>query len=146
MTTIYLIGALKNRENMYAVEAELKKAGFEVFLDWLAPGEEADDKWKEYAQARGLTHKEALRSYAATHIFEFDKFHLDRADAAVMVMPCGKSGHLELGYTIGKGKPGYILFPDGELEDRWDVMHLFATGIAFSMEELVEMLDGQSRS
>ena len=55
-----------------------------------------------------------------------------------MLMPAGKSGHLELGYIIGRGKPGYILF-DGEPE-RYDVMVQFATGIFFNKQELFDKL------
>jgi hypothetical protein len=45
---------------------------------------------------------------------------------------------LELGYTIGRGKPGFILF-DQEPE-RYDVMYAFATDIFFSREKLIERL------
>ena len=53
-------------------------------------------------------------------------------------MPCGKSGHLELGYFLGSGKRGYILF-DGEPE-RWDVMYQFADGIYFKYDDLKKEL------
>jgi hypothetical protein len=53
-------------------------------------------------------------------------------------MPCGKSGHLELGYSIGKGKLGYILFP--REPKRIDVMYQFATDLCFSTDELVRVL------
>jgi nucleoside 2-deoxyribosyltransferase len=49
-------------------------------------------------------------------------------------MPAGKSGHLELGYMVGCGKPGYILF-DKEPE-RLDQMVQFATDIFFDAKEL----------
>lgn len=56
-----------------------------------------------------------------------------------MVLPCGKSGHLEFGWAIGKGKPGYILF-DGEPE-RYDVMYQFAWDVLFHVDEVVERLE-----
>jgi nucleoside 2-deoxyribosyltransferase len=71
-------------------------------------------------------------------VFEFDKFHLDRCDAAVLLMPAGKSAHLELGYMRGKGKPGFILFD--EEPERYDVMVKFATDIFFKKEDLFECL------
>jgi len=49
-------------------------------------------------------------------------------------MPAGKSGHMELGYMIGQGKPCFVYF-DKEPE-RWDVMYQFAKEVCFSMEEL----------
>lgn len=83
-----------------------------------------------------MKYSEVLSSYSARHIFEFDKEHLDRCDCAVLVLPAGKSGHLELGYVIGRGKPGYILM-DGEPE-RVDIMHSFATKVFMNQEEMIE--------
>ena len=131
--SIYIIGSLRNPE-IPKFANELQAQGFEAFADWYSPGPQADDFWRDYAKARGLSYGQALKSPAATHVYEFDKSHLDRCDAAVMLMPAGKSAHLELGYTIGKGKPGYILF-DQEPE-RYDVMVQFATGVFFSKEDL----------
>jgi nucleoside 2-deoxyribosyltransferase len=131
--SIYIIGSLRNPE-IPKFANELQALGFEAFADWFSPGPEADDFWRNYSKERGLTYKQALESHAAKHVFEFDKSHLDRCDAAVMLMPAGKSGHLELGYTIGRGKPGYILF-DQEPE-RYDVMVQFATQVFFKKEDL----------
>jgi len=131
--SIYIIGSLRNPE-IPKFANELQAQGFEAFADWYQPGPEADDFWRNYSKERGLTYKQALESYGAKSIFQFDKFHLDRCDAAIMLMPAGKSGHLELGYTIGRGKPGYILF-DQEPE-RYDVMVQFATQVFFTKEDL----------
>jgi nucleoside 2-deoxyribosyltransferase len=123
---------------------ELENLGFDPFADWKTPGPDADDFLRDFYKARGRNYKQTLQSYAARHIYEFDKHHLDRCDAAVMLMPCGKSGHLELGYTIGRGKPGYILF-DQEPE-RVDVMYGFATDVFFNREELFEALKNYGSS
>jgi hypothetical protein len=124
MTSLYLIGSLR-APGIPELGNRIRKLGFDVFDDWFSPGPEADDKWKEYEQARGNTYRQALDGYAARHIFEFDHHHLVRADGAILAMPAGKSGHLELGIMLGWGKPGFIYY-EGEPKDRWDVMHLFA--------------------
>jgi nucleoside 2-deoxyribosyltransferase len=134
---IYIIGALKNPK-IPEFANTLTEAGFEAFGDWFAPGPDADVHLLDYAKRRGWSYKQALQSYAARHVFEFDIHHLDEADIAVMLAPCGKSGHLELGYQIGRGKPGFILF-DGEPE-RFDVMLQFATDIFFDEKELIARL------
>ena len=56
----------------------------------------------------------------------------------VLVMPAGKSGHMELGYLAGIKTPVYVLF-DKEPE-RYDIMYRFADDVVFSVEELVEVL------
>jgi hypothetical protein len=138
MKSIYVIGSLRNPA-VPKIGNALRKLGLDVFDDWFASGPETDDFWKKYEKGRGRGYGQALKGYMAPHVFEFDKFHLDRTDGAVLVMPCGKSGHLELGYTIGRGKPGFILHP-GEPKDRWDVMALFATEIFFSTKKFLDTL------
>jgi hypothetical protein len=134
---LYLIGSLRNPE-IPAIGKALRQAGHEVFDDWYAGGPTADDCWKEYEQARGRTFVQALEGYAARHVFDYDRHHLDRADGGVLVLPAGKSGHLELGYLAGQGKPTYVLL-DGE-PDRWDVMYGFMNGVFATLDELVEEL------
>ncbi len=137
MEKIYLIGSLRNKQIPHLGNA-LRDLGFDVVDDWHGTGYEADTKWMEYEQIRGRSYKEALQGLAAQHIFAFDKHHLDTSDFVVMLLPAGRSGHLEFGYAIGQGKSGYILFD--EEPDRYDVMYQFATDIFFDGRELLETL------
>ncbi len=133
---IYLVGSLRNPE-IRAIAKLIRLDGHEVFDDWHAAGPDADEHWQSYEKDRGHGYKDALTGPFANHAFALDEFHLTACDAVVMVMPCGKSGHLELGWAIGRGKLGYILFPDGEPE-RWDLMHNFATAIHFDLPSLLK--------
>jgi hypothetical protein len=135
--SLYVIGSLRN-PGIPVFATALRKHGIDVFDDWFAAGPKADDHWKEYEVARGRTYPEALAGYPAGQVFRYDKSHLDRCQAAVLVLPAGKSGHLELGYFIGSGKPGFILKPADD--DRWDVMYRFANKVVFSVDELVHEL------
>jgi len=137
-TGIYVIGSLKNDKIPHIAKELRETLGVEVFDDWFSPGPEADDFWRKYEKVRGSSYAQALSNWAGKHVFEFDKFHIDRLGIGVMVMPTGKSGHLELGYMLGQGKKGYILF-DKEPE-RWDVMYQFATGVFFNKDELINEL------
>jgi len=123
---------------------DLQAQGFEAFADWFSPGPRADSFLKDYSKARGRSYKEILNSYAAKNSFNFDKFHIDRCDAAVMFMPCGRSGHLELGYVRGQGKPGFILFD--EEPSRVDIMYQFASDVFFKKEDLFEQLKKSNES
>jgi hypothetical protein len=134
---IYLIGSLRNPE-VPILAIRLRELGFDVFDDWYAAGPEADDYWLKYEKQRGSTYDEALKNYAANHVFDFDHHHLDRCDIAILLLPAGKSGHLELGYAIGKGKHSFI-FIDKEPE-RWDVMYRFADGVFFDQRKLENAL------
>lgn len=120
---IYLIGSLRNEKIPHIAKEIREIVDWEVFDDWFSPGPEADDFWRKYEKIRGSTYKEALSHWAGKHIYEFDKYHIDRANIGIMIMPAGRSGHLELGYMIGQGKRCFLLF-DKEPE-RWDVMYQF---------------------
>jgi len=139
MKSVYIVGSLANPE-IIPLANRLRAKGFDAFDEWICGGSEMDLNWQKYEKARGRTFVEALQSYHAKHVFAFDKFHLDRCDAVVMVMPCGKSGWAEMAYTIGKGKPAYIL-ATADIE-RFDVMIQFCTGIFTTEEALVEALKG----
>lgn len=136
---VYVAGSMRNPA-IQQVSKTLRTAGFDVFDDWHASGPETDDYWQKYEQERGRTYKEALRGYAAGNVFQFDKRHLDASTDFVLVLPAGKSAHMELGYMSGK-KRTYVLFSEGEPE-RWDVMYQFADDVFFSVEELLAHMKG----
>lgn len=137
---IYLIGSLRNPEIPKLAAALRKQLPYvEFFDDWYAAGEAADDSWRDYEKDRGHSFREALEGHAAKHVFSFDKHHLDRASAAVLVLPAGKSGHLELGYVAGSGKPTAILL-DADPE-RYDVMYQFADLVTSDPDELARWVD-----
>lgn len=80
------------------------KNGFawgEVNRDWL--------QWTPEQFARDLYsgHPVIERGFAR------DKEALDWADTCVLVLPCGRSAHLEAGYSAGQGKKTiFFLHPD----------------------------------
>lgn len=145
MSKLYLIGSLRNRA-IPALAARLRKSRpeFEIFDDWFAAGPEADDWWKTYEQGRGRTYQEALNGYAARHVFDFDKHHLDTCTHAVLVLPAGKSGHMEIMYAKygASAKTAILLEPD--FDGRFDLMYRFIDAVLESPEELEDWLKDDS--
>lgn len=135
--SVYLIGSLRNPK-IPSIASALRVEGFEVFDDWFSAGPEADDAWQAHEAARGRTFKEALAGWHAQEVYQFDTKHLSRCGIVVLALPAGKSGHLELGFALGLGKPGYILL-DGKPE-RFDVMYNFATDIFTSVDQMTKSL------
>ena len=131
---IYVMGSLRNKK-IPGIGVDLRERGYEVFDDWYSGGYEADDKWQDYERERGRSYAEALYGPAARNVFEFDKRYLDVCSLGILVTPCGRSAHLELGYLLGRGTPAIVYFSDGEPE-RWDVMYQFASDVAFDIDEL----------
>ena len=135
---VYVIGSLRNPE-IPKWAACIRDNGYEVFDDWFAAGPTADDSWKEYEQARGRNYRDAMKGYAARHVFEFDKKHIDAAEIGVLILPAGKSGHAELGYMKGQGKKCIIVL-NSEAE-RWDIMYNFFDHLVYDIDELMEALN-----
>lgn len=46
--------------------------------------------------------------------FSYDMNALEKASACVLVLPCGRSAHLELGQAVGAGKLTIVYMPDLE--------------------------------
>jgi nucleoside 2-deoxyribosyltransferase len=137
---VYIGGSLRE-QNVPEAASALRQActGVEVFDDWYAAGPKADDCWKEYEQHRERSYTEALNGYAAKNVFAFDKRNIEAADIFVLVLPAGKSGHLELGWAIGKGKKGIILLDKDDV--RWDVMYQFADLVTDDIDDVARCIN-----
>lgn len=66
-------------------------------------GTESVDHWTEPIPPHKFV--EAMQHHRAISGFERDMQHLREADAVVLLLPCGKSAHLEAGWAVGAGKP-----------------------------------------
>jgi hypothetical protein len=60
------------------------------------------------------------------------------ADAIILVLPAGKSSHLELGYGTGSGQTTAILLDE---KPQPELMYNLAGLVTPNLEELVEWLD-----
>lgn len=98
------------------VVAKLREDGHEVYdFREPAPGErgfswsEIDPNWKDWTPDQfvmALSHPIAVRG------FDNDSQAMWRADACVLVLPCGRSAHLEAGWMSGAGRWLGILLDD----------------------------------
>lgn len=138
---IYLASSWKN-EGLVLIFAELLRGhGYEVdaFCDascgrFICDVSCLPDKPEEMNHITAMQHQEFQRA------FREDKKWLDWADVCVLILPCGRSAHLEAGYAKGQGKGLIIMSP--MLPGEWDVMYGFADYV-LSLEEpktLIEAL------
>ena len=74
---------------------------------------EIDSEWMNWTSAE---YRDALHHPAAQVGYAQDFAAMEWADAFVLVHPCGRSAHLELGWACGRGKQTIILLADGEPE------------------------------
>lgn len=105
----------------------------DVWKDIAAEGDGAND-WRT---ARGDLVVEMLKHPIAVDGFHHDFSALLDASACLLVMPCGRSAHLELGYAIGRRVPSVVLLDEqSEAELMWKLADLVTT----SLDEAVEFL------
>jgi hypothetical protein len=139
---IYVASSWRNE--MYpSVVAALLDADHEVF-DFRNPCADGGDfhwsrddcawrNWNLTQYARDIeTHPIAAKK------FELDKTALDWSDTLVLVLPCGRSAHLEAGYACGQGKDVFVLLSAEQFEP--ELMYLLTTGFVSSTTELLDAL------
>lgn len=97
-----------------------------------------DPKWKNWSA--GQYRSQLLFSPLAQRGFDSDFDGMKWADVGVLLLPCGRSAHLELGWMAGAGKRTIIVTKDGEEPE---LMALLASEICISWEELLLTLRAQ---
>lgn len=119
----------------------LRENGHEVFDFRKPPGggngfhwTEIDPAWQDWAPEQ---FRENLDHPLAAYGCGADFAGMNWAECAVMVAPCGRSAHLELGWFIGQGAPTIVLLQNGEPE----LMYKLVNHLAISMEEVLGFLN-----
>lgn len=80
-----------------------------------------------------------LRDPASEKGFDFDMNALNECDALVLVLPCGRSAHLEAGYATGLGKPVYVL--QYETPVKLELMYKMFESRTMTTEQISERLN-----
>ena len=109
---IYVASSWRN-DIQPGVVRELRDAGHEVYdfknPEWNEKGfhwSEIDGGWQNWTFEEYLA---ALDSDLAESGFKSDMDALEWCDACVLVLPCGRSAHLELGWAVGQEKLTIVL-------------------------------------
>lgn len=137
---IYVASSWRNEHQPDVVDL-LLRLGHEVY-DFRHPNAESTgfswaeidanwQKWDPDAFRSGLDHPLARNG------FKLDMDALKWCDACVLVMPCGRSAHLELGWAAGAGKWTIILLSyDSEPE----LMYSMADVVCVDIIDLMQAL------
>lgn len=136
---VYVASSWRN-DIQPVVVAACRAAGHEVY-DFKNPRSgargfhwsEVDKNWQSWDREM---YRLALGHPLAEAGFASDWAAMQWADSCILVMPCGRSAHLEAGYFPGAGKRLVILLSDGEPE----LMYKLANRVALTVEEAVEAL------
>lgn len=112
---VYVASSWRNKRQPEVVRL-IRATGHEVY-DFRNPTEgeagfhwsDIDKAWQSWSAEEYLT---ALRHPLAVVGFSRDWHAMQWADTFVLVQPCGRSAHLELGWAVGAGKSTAILLEE----------------------------------
>ena len=141
---IYVASSWKNAVQPEVVSA-LRAEGHEVY-DFKNPPDGAGFGWEEVGEYSGdglvdpieylewmLPHPRAKKGFAA------DYGAMQAADACVLVLPCNRSAHLELGWFVGQGRPTCIILDAPEVTP--ELMYLMVDHIAPNLHSALAWLE-----
>ena len=138
---IYVASNWRNKLHLSVITA-LRWAGHEVYdFQNPRPGEtgfrwsEIEPQWQQWWTTREF--RNALNHPVAERGFRSDFDAMQWADTCVLVMPCGRSAHLEAGYFVGAGKRLVVLLAEGEPE----LMYKLASSICITMNEMLAAVE-----
>jgi hypothetical protein len=137
---IYVASSWRNAHQPSVVE-HLRSAGHEVY-DFRNPPHgdsgfawsDIDPDWQTWTPKQW---REALKHPLAVDGFKSDRDGMEWAEACVLVLPSGRSSHLEAGWMIGKGKRCAVFAPE-PVEP--DLMVGLCDGFVTTFDELNDWL------
>lgn len=137
---IYVASSWRNPHQAFVVDA-LKMAGHSVY-DFKNPRpgnngfswSEIDANWLKWTADEYVS---ALDHPVAKAGFASDFNAMKWADTFLLVLPCGRSAHLELGWAAGAGKQTMILTCDGQEPE---LMAKMCDHICTSLQQAMDIL------
>lgn len=139
---VYVASSWRNTFQLYVVEA-LRHAGIGVY-DFKHPDNHGTGfHWSEVGLPAGneptpvVPYLDALEHPRSIAGYDSDFAAMERADTFVLVLPCGRSAHLELGWAVGAGKRTAILLDDPTTPE---LMYRMVDYLATNVEELLDWL------
>lgn len=140
---IYVASSWRN-DFQQGVVTSLRSLGHEVYdfkdsdgFHWT----EADTEWRRWPEnvksyLAGLNHPCAVRG------FRRDMEALKACDVCIMVMPCGVSAAMEMGWAVGAGRPVAVYTPGirepdlmvkmaSLITDEWDTVLAWISGLGW---------------
>ncbi len=139
---IYVASSWRN-ERQPAVVAALRDLGHDVY-DFRNPKEgDHGFSWRQCADDAQLKdarrfRDEVLKHPMASAGFALDMNALQTARCTVLVLPCGRSAHLELGWATGMRQRTIVMMR--EEIDEPELMYLMCSEIVVGLEELCKTL------
>jgi hypothetical protein len=139
---VYVASSWKNRRYP-AVVGMARSYGWDVYDFRNPPDPQGAFSWDlidpEWSTTTDPARIKAMLDHPlAERGFELDRDAIEGCDALILVQPCGRSAHLELGYAAGLGKKTAVLMAEG---DGPDLMYKLCDAMCAGGWELMETLN-----
>ena len=138
---VYVASSWRNRYFPEVVEL-IRAAGLSAY-DFREQG----FSWGAVDPSRGMSpnrapvdihkHAELLEHPLAAEHFALDADALENAQATVVVLPCGRSAHLELGYAIAGAQHTAVYMPEPQEPE---LMYRYCDLITDDLDDVIEFL------
>jgi len=138
---IYIASSWKNQWTAIDLAQYLRELGHEV--DCFADSSTGRYvfHFSEIGNTDQLNAVNFLEDKRSLKAFQEDKKWLDWCECCVLLLPAGKSSHLEAGYIKGQQKKLVIFAPGGFPKCEFDVMYGFADLLTYKLFNLNQFLE-----
>lgn len=141
MARVYVASSWRNKHQPYVCQS-LIRWGHQVF-DFRHPRSgydgfhwsEIDPEWEKWSKEELV--QLLQNNQTAAYGFLSDLRGMQWADTCVLVLPCGRSAHLEAGWFAGANKRLIVYMPE---KQEPDLMYLMAQHIVFDDEGLFKVV------
>ena len=138
---IYVASSWRNTYQP-AIVVALRQAGHEVY-DFRNPAlgdhgfhwSQIDSNWKSWSPD---AYRQALSNHIAESGFSKDKAAMDWCEVVVLVLPSGRSSHVEAAHEKGRGKRVLVYIPEAVDPE---LMYKLFDGIVTTEPELLKALE-----
>jgi len=126
---VYVAGSFKNAEMVREIGKMIRSCGYEAYV-FCDTGERTYDLSQQFRTQYDLSTVTPNLVYQIPELYHIGIRNLDeltQCDALVLVLPCGRSAHLEAGWMVGRGRPVYAVGP--MVKGEFDAMYVMMNGI-----------------
>lgn len=140
---IYIASSWRNQHQNSVVRA-CRGAGYNVY-DFKNPQpgnygfswSQIDTFWKNWTPDKYIN--DVINHPISNDGFKLDMDGLEWCDTCILLLPCGRSAHLEAGYCIGAKKPTAVFISNEQFEP--DLMYKMADCVSNKIEVIYDWLE-----
>ena len=136
---IYLASSWKNTARVLMWAKELRQEGHKVDAFCDTTQGRVIFSLSELEEAKDLNVITALKFDKVISVYREDRHWIDWADCAILLLPSGKSAHIEAGYAKGCGKK-LVIYQRELVKGEFEVMYGFADLVTDSVKKVFDFL------